>query len=138
VDAFHPRFVCPSPDLFPIAPECSAQVAAQIRRAFASSWGDYDCCANQIRVALELLLTDRRIRGHQTKNGRRSLLTLHARIDKFASVTSTKTKHLSDSMKAVKWLGNVGSHGLVGEDKKLTHSDIFDAFDLLQYVLDEI
>jgi hypothetical protein len=137
-DAFYPRFIYPSPDLFTIAKGCPPALAVQIRRAFVLSWGDYDACANQTRIALERLLTEQRVPAYSIKNGHRRFLSLHSRIERFADSTSTKTKHLSDLMKAVKWLGNVGSHGLPDNAKRLNRSDIFDAFDLLQYVLDEL
>ena len=136
-DKFYPRFVSPSPDLFEIPTMCPQNVAAGIRKAFTLSWGDYDVCANQIRVALELLLTERNVPRYTMKNGRRTLLTLHSRIDKFDNLSSAKNKHLSDLMKAVKWLGNVGSHG-ADKTKALERGDVFDAFDLLQYVVDEL
>ena len=41
-------------------------------------------------------------------------------------------------MKAVKWLGNSGSHNLSDSCGSLTRSDVFDGFDLFQYVLDEL
>ena len=137
-DMFYPRFVFPCPDLFAISKACPPQVATQIRRAFVASWGDYAACANQIRIALESLLTERGVPRYSVKNGRRNLLTLHARIDKFAASASAKTKHLSDLMKAVKWLGNSGSHSLSDSSGSLTRSDVFDGFDLFQYVLDEL
>lgn len=137
VDNFYPLFVSPSPDLFEIAKKCPQNVAAGIRKAFVLSWGEHEACVNQIRIALELLLTERGVPRYTTNSsGKRTLLTLHSRIDKFAS--STKDKHLSELMKAVKWLGNAGSHGSYDEVKILQRSDAFDSFDLLQYVVDEL
>lgn len=139
IDTFYPRLVSPSPNLFEIAEKCPADVATKVRRAFTSSWGDYDACANQIRVSLELLLDKRRVpRYTRTKNGKRTQLMLHARIEKFAKMTSTRTKHLADLMRAVKWLGNTGSHAFEDQTLSLEKSDIFDAFDLFQYVVDEL
>ena len=138
-NTFYPTLVSPSPELFAIVKECPANVAALIRKAFVSSWGDYNACANQIRIALELLLSARRVPKYVTdKKGSRKLLSLHARIDKFAKASSQKDKRLSDLMKAVKWLGNAGSHHFEDENKALKRSDIFKAFDLLQYILDEL
>lgn len=138
INTFYPRLVCPSPDLFKIAEKCPENVAAKIRKAFISSWGEHDACANQIRIALELLLTERGVPKYTTRKGQRKLLSLHARIDRFANSTSAKNRHLSDLMRAVKWLGNAGSHGFEDQAETLRQSDIFDAFDLLQYVVDEL
>ena len=41
-------------------------------------------------------------------------------------------------MKAVKWLGNAGSHGSYDEVETLERADAFDSFDLLQHVVDEL
>jgi len=109
-----------------------------IRTAFVSSWGAYEAAANQIRVALELLLTERRIPRYTSKDGRRKVLTLHSRIDKFAATSSAKTRHLGELMKAVKRLGNVGSHCSADGRGKLRKADVYDALDLLQYVVDEL
>jgi hypothetical protein len=136
VENFYPLSVSPSPDLFEIATKCPEKVAARIRKAFVLSWGEYEACVNQIRIALELMLTERGVPRYTTSKGKRSPLTLHSRIDKFAS--STKDKHLSDLMKAVKWLGNAGSHGSYDEEKTIQRSDAFDSFDLLQCVMDEL
>lgn len=136
-DCFYPRFVAPSPDLFEIAKKCPTNVSSTIRKAFVFSWGEYEACVNQIRKALELLLTARGVpRFTINSKGKRQILNLHSRIDKFASLT--KDKHLSELMNAVRWLGNAGSHGSSKEVKGLEQTDAFDSLDLLQYVVDEL
>jgi len=44
-----------------------------------------------------------------------------------------RDKELSESLLAVKWLGNVGSHS-----DELSREDIFDAFDILDVILDDL
>ena len=137
-DMFYPKLVFPSPDLFEIPSRCPKAVAERIRKAFVLSWGEYDACGNQIRIALELVLNEQHVPRFTVAKGKRSLLTLHSRIDKFAALGARKNKHLSDLMKAVKWLGNIGSHAFAESIENLTASDVFDALDLLQYIVDEL
>jgi hypothetical protein len=135
---FYPDFVAPSPDLFEIPERCPSLVRLIVQRAFTFSWRDYDICANLIRTALEAVLTERRVPKTGTdRRGRRVRLTLHSRIEKFAAANPARRIPLSKLMKAVKWLGNWGSHD-GGEDRELKQSDVFDAFDLLEYVLVEL
>jgi hypothetical protein len=55
-------------------------------------------------------------------------LNLHHRIEIFE-----KTRpEVSERLKAIKWLGNVGSHA---GGKELTHDDLLDAFEILETVL---
>lgn len=55
-------------------------------------------------------------------------MTLHARIEEYRK----KDPGLGDSLLAVKWLGNAGSHAT------LTRNDVFDALDMVEHVLDEV
>jgi hypothetical protein len=64
-----------------------------------------------------------------SKGGKRDRLPLHARIVNVAS----RDKALSESLLAVKWLGNAGSHS-----EELSRDDIFDALDILDIVLDDL
>lgn len=57
---------------------------------------------------------------------------LHSRIEEF-KIRVSKYGHLSDQLMAIKWLGNEASH-----TAGLTRIDIFDALDLLEFVLEEL
>ena len=59
-------------------------------------------------------------------NGHR--LTLHSRIEDFAKTDAENGAILL----AIKWLGNSGSH-----PGGLTRDDVLDAFDMIEYVLED-
>ena len=83
-----------------------------------------------IRAAVERLLDH--IKEPKTRlgqAGKRERLSLHTRIVGLAR----RDKDLSDSLLAVKWLGNAGSH-----TDELTQDDIFDALDILDVILDDL
>jgi len=124
-----PVFVHPVPDLFSVVPQCPKDIATEIRRAFSLFWCDLRASANRIRAALELILDHFGIpRRHKVKGGLRHL-SLHQRLQFFEKREPTLAKPLL----ALKWLGNLGSHR--GELRK---DDLFDAFDLLEHVHEEL
>lgn len=66
-----------------------------------------DAAANQLRQAVESLLTARGERRYTTtKAGKRKRLTTHERIESFRK----REPQVSDVLEAVKWIGNAGSH----------------------------
>jgi hypothetical protein len=130
IEFYTPEFFKPSPNLIVIPKECPTEVVDQLHLAFVSSWSDASASANHIRIAVERLLDF--IKQPKTRllfKGKRELLTLHKRIEGLAS----RDKPLSDSLLAVKWLGNAGSHSDV-----LTRNEVFDALDILEAALDEL
>jgi hypothetical protein len=131
IEGFTPEFFSPSPPLFRIPVETPDDVAEEIRRAFQLFWTDKSASANRIRSALELLVTERGVKRFtidRTK-GKRQALKLHNRIDLFRK----QEPEIAESLLAVKWLGNAGSHGT-----EVTADDIFDAMELLQHTLEEL
>jgi hypothetical protein len=103
VDNFYPLCVSPSPDLFEIAKKCPENGAARIRKAFVLSWGEYEACVNQIRIALELLLAERGVPRYTTSSGKRTHLTLHSRIDQFAQLHQRQAPVRIDEGCQVAW-----------------------------------
>ncbi len=121
-----PRFISPSPELFPIPPATPEHLASVIKSAFILSWGNYEACLNGVRLCLEILLDFMRIPRSTTKAGKRNPLTLHRRVELAqANVPATKPY-----LMAVKHLGNAGSH-----TSGLDRNDVFDCFDLLDAVV---
>ena len=124
---FTPEFFKPSPNLISIPADCPPEAVSQLQQAFVASWGDSSAAANHIRVAVERLLDH--IKQPQTRlspKGKREVLSLHKRIESLAA----RDKSLSESLLAVKWLGNAASHSDV-----LTRDEIFDAMDILEVAL---
>jgi hypothetical protein len=130
VEFFYPEYVSPSPALIPISKEYPDSVRKELEKAFVASWGDFPSAGNHIRSAVERLLDFlNEPKTRLGKKGKRERLALHSRI---VSV-GARDKQLSDSLLAVKWLGNVGSHS-----DELSREDIFDALDIVEVILDDL
>lgn len=130
--AFEPTFLSPAPNIIPLPPECPNAVSTELSKAFSLFWSDVDASANRLRVAVEALLTDRKVpRSKVSSSGKRNQLTLHARIEIFKQKDPTS----ADYLLAIKWLGNAGSHaGLNNIDR----SDILYGFELIDHVIQRI
>lgn len=130
VESFYPEHVAPSPDLIEIPDNYPEEVSDALKRAFVASWSDFSAAGNHIRVAVERLLDHlKEPKTKVGKSGKRERLNLHTRIDALAR----RDKELSDSLLAVKWLGNVASH-----TDDLSQEDIFDALDILDVILGDL
>ena len=108
---YKPEYFHPSLNFFRIVDQCPEVVQHQLRRAFSSAWSDSAATINALRSTLEAILTERRIpRTTIGKNGpskgKRLPLNLQSRIDRYV----VKDPGAADLMKALRWLGNNGSH----------------------------
>lgn len=70
------------------------------------------------------------VKRYETKNGKRRGISLHKRLDYLPS----KYMSYKDKLKAIKWLGNAGSHG----ESDVEMRDVIDAYYLVQHILEEI
>lgn len=130
VEFFYPEYMSPSPPLVPIPKEYPDAVVSELKKAFVAAWGDFPSAGNHIRSAVERLLDYlKEPKSKLGRSGKRERLPLHTRIVNIAS----RDKQLSESLLAVKWLGNVGSHS-----DDLTREDIFDALDIVDVILDDL
>lgn len=127
---FYPDYVNPSPPLITLSDEYPPEVVEELKKAFVSSWSDFSSAGNHIRSAIEFLLDFLEEPRRQRKtSGKYERLTLHQRIVNLGE----RDKGLSDSLLAVKWLGNAGSH-----TNELSRKDIFDALDIIDLNLDDL
>ncbi|HLL06997.1 MAG TPA: DUF4145 domain-containing protein [Myxococcaceae bacterium] len=127
---YAPRFFLPAPPIFRVPNGTIQSVRDELMRAWTLYWSDAASCANRIRTCVELLLTYVGVPQSTRPLGKKpARLSLHARIEKFR----VRAPELAESLMAVKWLGNAGSH--VGELKK---DDVLDGFELLEHVLAEV
>jgi hypothetical protein len=125
-DQFRPTFFQPSPTLIEVPPRCPPAVSQQLRAAYAASWGDYSAAGNHIRTAAELLLDALKVRKTKTtKAGKLVRLPLHGRLE----LLKDEKPDVHDSLLAIKWIGNAGSH------QALTRDNVFDALDIFESVL---
>ncbi|WP_207849505.1 MULTISPECIES: DUF4145 domain-containing protein [unclassified Pseudomonas] len=111
--------------------DCPDQVSDEFRKQIDSAFSLYftspSACCNSIRCAVEVLLTDWGIplRGEGEK-----YIPLGNRL---SLLPENYSKYL-DFLKAVKWLGNSGSHA----DQMFSHSDALDGLEMLEYVLSKV
>lgn len=129
-ELFIPTYVFPPPRLIALPPDAPSPVVEELNQAFTASWNDYASAANRIRAAAEHLMDALKIpKTTVNSKGKRELLKLHSRIDK----TKAKYPATHQSLLAVKWLGNAGSHSTA-----LTRDAVFDALDIFEAVLHEL
>lgn len=107
-------------------------VVRMANEASSVLWTDPSSAANRVRSAVEELLTLQKVPRTVTKNGKRTRLSLDARIAKFKAARS-KHAEASDLLKAIKWIGNDGSHG-----RALTAPQVIEAAELLEHALKQI
>lgn len=119
------RFVSPAPSLIDIPEDCPAQVKEPIAQAFGLYFLDPNAAGNRLRSAVEVLLTELGL--SEPRNGKPSL---DQRIEMLREEGSPQDRNLAERLKAVKWIGNAGSHGL-----SLREEDALDGFELLESVL---
>lgn len=106
VDFFYPEYMSPSLPIMSVPGDSPAIVTDELLKAFIASWSDFPAAVNHVRSAVERLLDF--LKEPKTRvnvKGKRERLKPHDRIVGLAS----RDKDLSDSLLAVKWLGNVGA-----------------------------
>ena len=123
--------VHPAPSMIVIPTKCPVPVREALASAFELFWADPESCANKIRVAVERVMNDLKIKRYVVdKNKKKKEVSLHGRIDHHFR---TRFPDLADHLLATKWLGNTGSHGAT-----IDRRDCLDALGLLELGLAEI
>ncbi|EKN4914269.1 DUF4145 domain-containing protein [Yersinia enterocolitica] len=134
-----PKTFTPTLKYINIPKECPDSVKDNLNEAFSLTLLSPSSAANKVRAAVENLLTEFKIPRYKNRRkngvtkGRRVFISLHERIV-LAEGKKTIFKELSNILIAIKWLGNEGSHATSG----ITESDIFDAYRLIEHILNEI
>lgn len=129
LDIFYPEYFSPAPQIFSIPENTPENIKKEILHSFSVFLSDANAAGNRVRTCVELILNQQKIiKTKSTKKGREKL-TLHMRIKEFES----KHKELGENLLAIKWLGNDASHST-----GLKVDDIFDAYEILHHVLNEI
>lgn len=128
---YTPSFFNPPLHIFPIPSRCPAAIAKELSNAFRLYWCDPASCVNHQRIAIELLLDKMKVRRFSVKNGKRSRITLHHRIENLPEETESQ-REIKESLLAIKFIGNEGSHaGYISKE------DALDGFELLEQLVDE-
>lgn len=129
-DYFRPKFFEPPLKIIAIPEDCPESVKSSLTESFRQLFSSPSASANSVRIALEHLLNELKIKRFKLVGGKRRIVSLHERI---ANIP-TKYADLKDLMLAVKWLGNAGSH----DNDGITIDDVFDAYEMTEHVLVEI
>ena len=120
----------PPPPLFRISETVPYKVNSQLKLAFRMYWTDVCACAARLRTAVEAMLDDQKVpRERKTAKGKMVRMNLQERISHFAQA-SDGAPH-QDQLEGLRNIGNLGTHG--GDD--VTDGDLFDAIDVLEFVL---
>lgn len=121
-DFLRPVSISPAPLLIQPPVGTPDLVEGALREASGLIWQSAEGAANQVRQAVEHLMDHQGV----TSSLPGAFLSLHNRIKEFEKKDAANAEILL----AVKWLGNSGSHA-----GGLTRDDVFDAFDMVEYVL---
>lgn len=101
-------------------------IREQLNLSFLVFFCDLGAAANHVRSCIEAMLTEREI-PVVTKKGLR--LSLQERIKSFKEIDAEN----AERAEALKWIGNIGSHG-----GTLTRQELFDAYDILEWLLEDV
>ncbi len=129
-DYFKPLHFYPPLHIFKIPEDTPDNVKKSIISSFSLVFTNNSSAANQVRIALECLLTHLKIKRFNITGGRQRRLNLHQRID----LLPTKYQKIKKVCLAIKWLGNAGSHC----DDKMTFDDVFNGYEMLSFILEEL
>ncbi len=129
-DLFYPRYFLPHLKIIDIPKQTPKDVTGELNQSFALFFINPASAANHVRIALENILTDLKVKLFETACSGRKILTLHRRVDLLPS----KYEHLKDLCLAIKWLGNAGSHS----KNEVTLDDVMDAYELMEVVLTQL
>lgn len=126
-DVLRIQAVFPAPPFFRLSSNLPRAVARELEVAFCMYWTDTAACVARLRTAVERLLDNRKVpKEMKTKKGKMKRMNLKERIDSF----TTGAVH-ADQLQGLRNIGNLGTHGM-GD---VTDEDLFDAIDVLEFVL---
>jgi hypothetical protein len=129
VDIFKPLLFDPPIHILPLSLAYPEFIKKNLIDSFRVFWVDPSACGNRIRVTLETMLTHFKI--PRVNHRKKTPINLHQRIELFKKAYA-KYEQYGDHLIAIKWLGNVASH------EELSHDEITKAYEILEYILEEI
>ena len=131
-DYFRPKFFVPNLKLLHVPENCAdTAVASALENSFVLFFAAPHAALSSVRIAIESLLTELKVRRFNVVDGKQRFINLHQRI----ALLPGKWAHLKEMMLAIKWLGNAGSHN---GGKEVTHDDVLDAYELTEHILQEV
>lgn len=129
-EVFKPQFFEPNLKLIPFPAKCADNIVVPLNESFRLFFSSPSAAANSIRIAVEALLTELKVKRFALINGKRKIIPLHQRIH----MLPAKHNDIGELLLAIKWLGNAGSHGGAG----ISHDDMLDALELMEHVLAQL
>lgn len=125
-----PLYINPRLKIIEEHDETPFEVCEAIQRANALYWADKGACCNAIRKVVEAILSDKRIaKTAPTKKNTKRKINLHDRIELFEK----KNKVVAETLMAIKWVGNIGSH-----DDEIDNEELLDGIELLNRALEKL
>jgi hypothetical protein len=124
---FYPRFFYNFLKLFRVPSRCPTLVREQLYKSFAVIFCDLSASANHVRQCVEEILTHA---GIDIRYGNGHFINLNERIKIYERRDSENAERIT----ALKWIGNFGSHS----DDPLNKGDLFDAYDILEILLEDL
>ena len=129
-----PQFLLPAPPIIKIPSDCPKVIGQHLRVAFRLFWPDPAASGNRLRSAIEALLTELKVPRYTLppvgkKKRRRLPLGVTKRIERLEA----KMPVVAERLHAIKWIGHEASH-----TGNLEKSDVLDAFEILESVLDDL
>lgn len=129
VDHFYPTFFEPPLAIIDIPADCPAEVKEPLQESFRLFFCSPASSGNNIRMAVESLLTQLDVPTHNTKP-KPQRLTLLGRLN----LLPEKLSEFRQLFDAIRLFGNDGSH----PDSRITVNDVMDAYELIEHVLQAI
>jgi hypothetical protein len=132
LNEFSPLFFNPTLHLFEVPNDCDKLVREEIIKAFSLYWCDLASCANKIRIAIERLMDNRKVKKWEKRNSnslKEKKIELHRRIELYG----VKEPDIANHLLAIKWIGNAGTHA-----GTIKLNDVLTGFELLEYSLEKI
>ena len=126
---FRLRFATPTLKIILPPPATPDTAIKAIESAAAIVWVDPNAAANRLRVAIDELLTAYGMPRFRNSNGKRRRIPTDFRIREFRRFEG----EVADTLEAVKWIGNQGSH-----ESGLTATDVLDGADLMSFALKQL
>ena len=131
-DYFRPKFFEPHLILFGVPTRCPKSVVSSLHESFRLFFANPNAAANCVRISIERLLTELKVKRFRKSKGSRSYIKLHDRI----ALLPARYDKLKKMFYAIKWLGNVGSHA---EDRRqIKMDDVMDCYEFAEHILDEV
>ncbi|WP_323920656.1 DUF4145 domain-containing protein [Aeromonas caviae] len=126
IDEFRPTFFEPPLAIIDIPLNCPPEVAKPLHESFRLFFCSPAAAGNNVRMAIESLLTQLDVPIHDTKP-KPQRLTLGARL----RLLPEKLSEFRQLFDAIRLFGNDGSH----PDSKITTDDVMNAYELIEHVL---